>query len=235
MMNKLLLIAVLGFLSWVANAVSEGSEEGVPGTSNAVNQTQEKKHPRRLDLNGAPLSVALDLYSELSGSVVQNIESLECKMTIHARGLTSSEECLELLTLLLEVNGIALREGENALFVESKSLDYTEESEPTPLSRAHPERDEKQLSLSFISTPVQQILDILSELTGRHVVLQTLPLRMPASVVVVDLVPSDRVSESEAIELIQKALGRRGFVLTPIGDRFLKVTYREAAREEDSQ
>ncbi len=74
---------------------------------------------------------------------------------------------------------------------------------------------------------IDQVLALLERLTGKTLLR---PQALPASTVTVNL--RESVTRSEAIRAIETLLNLNGIALTPLGDRFLKVTALNVAKSE---
>ncbi|MDP1579312.1 MAG: secretin N-terminal domain-containing protein [Candidatus Didemnitutus sp.] len=74
---------------------------------------------------------------------------------------------------------------------------------------------------------IDQVLALLERLTGKTLLR---PQGLPASTITVNL--RESVTRSEAIRAIETLLNLNGIALTPLGDRFLKVTALNVAKSE---
>ncbi len=84
----------------------------------------------------------------------------------------------------------------------------------------------QELTLKFQDAPLDQVLGMYAELTGRTV------LKAPAINAVVTLRSTTRLTQAEAKQAIESILALNNIALVSVGERFLKVIQTTTARQE---
>lgn len=106
---------------------------------------------------------------------------------------------------------------------------------PVPGDAAAPPRDvvvprsaggEKELQLNFRDSPLDQVLDLIADLTGRTII------KAPGVNATVTLKSQTRLKVSEAMIAIEAVLSMNNITLVPMGDKFLKAVQTAQARQE---
>ncbi len=85
---------------------------------------------------------------------------------------------------------------------------------------------EREISLNFRDSPLDQVLEFYSSLTGRTMI------KSPGISATITIRGQTRMSESEALQAIESALAMHNVSLVPMGERFLRVVQPTAVRQE---
>jgi general secretion pathway protein D len=100
-----------------------------------------------------------------------------------------------------------------------------EVSEPVAMPRAGG-GNEKLLQLNFRDSPLDQVLDLIADLTGRTII------KSPGINATITLKSQTRLNITESMQAIEAVLAMNNITLVPMGDRFLKAVQTAAARQE---
>jgi len=85
---------------------------------------------------------------------------------------------------------------------------------------------EKELQLNFRDSPLDQVLDLIADLTNRTII------KSPGVNATITLKSQTRLKVSEAMIAIEAVLSMNNITLVPMGDKFLKAVQTAQARQE---
>lgn len=85
---------------------------------------------------------------------------------------------------------------------------------------------EKLLQLNFRDSPLDQVLDLIADLTGKTII------KSPGINATISLKSQTRLNISESMQAIDAVLAMNNITLVPMGDKFLKAVQTAAARQE---
>jgi len=85
---------------------------------------------------------------------------------------------------------------------------------------------EKELQLNFRDSPLDQVLDLIADLTNRTII------KSPGVNATITLKSQSRLKVSEAMVAIEAVLSMNNITLVPMGDKFLKAVQTAQARQE---
>ncbi len=86
--------------------------------------------------------------------------------------------------------------------------------------------NEKLLALNFRDSPLDQVLDLIADLTGKTII------KSPGINATITLKSQSRLNISESMQAIEAVLAMNNITLVPMGDKFLKAVQTAAARQE---
>lgn len=101
--------------------------------------------------------------------------------------------------------------------------------QPTPAQEVIVPRSsggEKELQLNFRDSPLDQVLDLIADLTNRTII------KSPGLNATISLKSQTRLKVSEAMIAIEAVLSMNNITLVPMGDKFLKAVQTAQARQE---
>ncbi len=97
----------------------------------------------------------------------------------------------------------------------------------TPAPASAPAADaSKTMQLNFKDTPIETVLEMVSQLEGRTII------RAPGVNATITLKSNTRLTKSEALEAIEAILAMNNITLVPMGDKFLRAVQTGQARQE---
>lgn len=85
---------------------------------------------------------------------------------------------------------------------------------------------EKLLQLNFRDSPLDQVLDLIADLSGKTII------KSPGINATISLKSQTRLNISESMQAIEAVLAMNNITLVPMGDKFLKAVQTAAARQE---
>ncbi len=102
-----------------------------------------------------------------------------------------------------------------------------EDSAPAAIAPAATTRSgEKLLQLNFRDSPLDQVMDLIADLTGKTII------KSPGINATITLKSQTRLSISESMQAIEAVLSMNNITLVPMGDKFLKAVQTGQARQE---
>ena len=85
---------------------------------------------------------------------------------------------------------------------------------------------EKLLQLNFRDSPLDQVLDLIADLSGKTII------KSPGINATITLKSQTRLNISESMQAIEAVLAMNNITLVPMGDKFLKAVQTAQARQE---
>jgi general secretion pathway protein D len=101
---------------------------------------------------------------------------------------------------------------------------------PAPLANSPRQAGTEEQLIGPLNMPgdsLDSVLGLIERWTGKTLLR---PQNLPAATLSINL--KDRVTKQEAIQAVETLLNLNGIALTPLGDRFLKVTALNAVKSE---
>jgi general secretion pathway protein D len=143
------------------------------------------------------------------------------KSTFQSAWMASAQKPMSVLTAWLVMVSPILAQPAVPLPVPPASSE-ADQGMPAPRGGG----SEKLLQLNFRDSPLDQVLDLIADLSGKTII------KSPGINATITLKSQTRLNISESMQAIEAVLAMNNITLVPMGDKFLKAVQTAQARQE---